>query len=347
MDRLEHRGVAPRRVDIGRGGESQPPLDRRAKVGQDVSEQVRGHHHVQRLGRHHHPRGQRIDVVMADLDLGELGRELVRHLVPEHHRVFLGVRLGGRGQPARAPHRLLKAETQDPLDPGAGKDRGLDGDLLGAALMDPPARAGIFALGVLADAQDVEVPLAQRALDARQQAVGADVGILGEALADRQQQAVQRHRIGHLGRPADRAQQDRVKAREDLEPILGHHPARLKVMRAGPGQQRRGKPPRRRRLGHAQGGLGHGDADPVARNDGDAMGAGRGGTRRLLGIGHRGLRPGLRFADHLTRPGARPQGPAPRPRTLRTPPARLDRAQESHRLSRRLRNPVAVRPAGR
>lgn len=130
--------------------------------------------------------------------------------------------------------RLLEAEAQDALDPGTGEDRGLDRDLVRRALVHAPAGAGILALGVLADAEDIEVLRAQRALDARQQAMRADVGILHERLADRQQQAVQRDGIGHLRRPADGAEQDGVETAQGLDAVFGYHTADLLVEGAGP-----------------------------------------------------------------------------------------------------------------
>ena len=104
------------------------------------------------------------------------------------------------------------------------------------ALMDAAAGAGIFALGVFADAEDVEGVRLQRALNAWQQPMWADVGILHEGLADRQQQPVQRDRVRHLRRPADRAEQDGIEALQRLDAVGRHHRAGLLVEGAGPGE---------------------------------------------------------------------------------------------------------------
>ena len=52
-------------VDVGRGGEAEAALDRRAEVGQDVAEEVGGDHDVEALGRHHHAGAHRVDMVAA------------------------------------------------------------------------------------------------------------------------------------------------------------------------------------------------------------------------------------------------------------------------------------------
>ena len=58
--------------------------------------------------------------------------------------------------------------------------------------------------------QSMSLAVRERALHARQHARRAHVGVLVEALADRQAQAPQRDVVGHL-RAADRAEEDRVE----------------------------------------------------------------------------------------------------------------------------------------
>ena len=104
-----------------------------------------------------------------------------------------------------------------------------------------------------------------------EQAVRADVGVLREGLADRQQEAVQRDGVGHLGGPADRAEEDRVEAAQGVDPVVGHHRAGGEVGLAGP-VEARDLEPRPARRGDGEGGVGHGDADPVAGDRGDPVG---------------------------------------------------------------------------
>ena len=76
-----------------------------------------------------------------------------------------------------------------------------------------PPLPGVFTLGVFADDDPVQLLLAdvaQRARDAGQHARRTNVGVLVEALADRQPQSPQRDVIGHVGR-ADRAEVNGVE----------------------------------------------------------------------------------------------------------------------------------------
>ena len=57
----------------------------------------------------------------------------------------------------------------------------------GTVLMHAAAGAGIFAFRVFADAENIEAVRLQGPLHAGQQPVRADIGILHESLADRQQ----------------------------------------------------------------------------------------------------------------------------------------------------------------
>ena len=155
--------------------------------------------------------------------------------------------------------------------PARVKIDGLDGHLVAGADMHAAAGAGVFAFGVLADAEDVEVGPAQRALDAREQAVRADVGVLHEGLADRQQQAVQRDGVRHLGGPADRAEEDRVEAAQDVDPVGGHHGAGGEAGLAGPVEARDLQPRPTCRC-DGEGGVGDVAADPVAGDRGDPVG---------------------------------------------------------------------------
>ena len=68
--------------------------------------------------------------------------------------------------------------------------------------------------------------VAQRPVDAGQDARRAHIGVLVEALADREAQAPERDVVGHLGR-ADRAEIDGVEAVSCSTPSAG-------IMHAGP-----------------------------------------------------------------------------------------------------------------
>src|SRR5215831_14217876 len=72
VHRLEHAGRGPLRVDVPARGEPDPAGHGRAEVGQDVTEEVVGHDHVEplRVGDQEHRR--RVHVAVVDGDLAEL-----------------------------------------------------------------------------------------------------------------------------------------------------------------------------------------------------------------------------------------------------------------------------------
>jgi hypothetical protein len=85
--------------------------------------------------------------------------------------------------------------------------------------VDPSADVGVLALGVLPDADDVDVlrlPVAERSDDSREEPHRAQVHVLVERLADRQDQAPAGDVVGDLGR-ADRPEVDGVVLVELLE----------------------------------------------------------------------------------------------------------------------------------
>ncbi len=218
--------------------------------------------------------------------------------------MLLGVGLGDRRQFAAARARLGKAEAQDALDARAGEDRGFHGHLVGRADMDPAPGSRIFAFGVLADAEDVEAFRAKRPFDARQKPVRPDVRILPERLADRQKQAVQGNGIGHLGGPADGAEEDRVEGAQRLDAVCGHHRAGLAVEVAGPGKARalqREAAQNAGALQNAPRGIDDRDSDTVAgdqRDSVDLHGIPRKGTAGPLLL----VDADVDFANRLDRP---------------------------------------------
>ena len=98
--------------------------------------------------------------------------------------------------------------------------------------MRAAAGAGVLALGVLADRSTqsiVALPLPRAGSSTPGSTrVGPHVGVLVEALADRQAQAPERDVVGHVGR-ADRAEEDGVEGLQLLEAALGDVGAVLQV----------------------------------------------------------------------------------------------------------------------
>ena len=107
---------------------------------------------------------------------------------------------------------------------------------IGRPRCDPSAVARVFTLGVLANHHPVDVLAGrERALHAGQHARRAHVGVLVEALADRQPQSPQRHVVGDL-LAAHRAEEDRVEALQLLQAALGNVVPVLQVELRAPGE---------------------------------------------------------------------------------------------------------------
>ncbi len=239
VDRLEHRGKAAAGIEIGGRRDAETAGEGGGKIAEDVGVEVGGDDRVDRLRPQHHARRHRVDELLVDGDLGIVLADERCDLVPKHHAVALRVRLGYHGQMAARPRAGdIEGEAHDALDADPRKNSGLGRHLLGQTAMDAPAIAGIFALAVLADDDPVEIGGAasgERALDARQDARRAQIGILVEALADRQAQPPERDVVGNV-LVADGAEIDGVEAAQGREPVLRHHPAVFAVVVRAPGK---------------------------------------------------------------------------------------------------------------
>ena len=276
-------GTPPVRVDVRARGEPHAALDRGAEVGQHVHEEVRADHDVERLRARHEVGGRGVDQDALELDLRIVARDIGDDVVPEHERVPARVRLRHARELAAPPAGELERVARDPLDSLAREHVRLDPDLVRQAPVGPPADPGVLALGVLAHAQHVDLRRAQRALDPGQQPDRAQVHVLVEHLADRQQEPPERHVVGHVRR-ADGADVDGVVAAQRLDRVRGHHRAGLSVVGAPP-RQLVGREREAVTLGgraqDVQAGLDDLDPHAVSGDHGDPMGAAvRHGTER-------------------------------------------------------------------
>src|SRR5947209_6764404 len=132
----------------------------------------------------------------------------------------------------------LERVATDAFDAFASVDAALDRHLVRCISLEAPADAGVFAFGVLANAEHVDGlrrAIAERRWDAVQNAHGSQVDVLVEALPDREQESAKAHVVGHGWKP-DGAEIDRVMIGEDLQSVGRHHHAVFQVVGAGPGQ---------------------------------------------------------------------------------------------------------------
>ncbi len=206
VDRLEEGGERPLGVEVRRGRDADGAGDGGGDLREEVAEEVGPHDDVEALGVRT-SRAARASACIRDASTsGYSSADLAEDLVEERHRYADAVGLRGPHEESSPALRLLEGVADDPLDPAAGEDALLDGDLVRRALVDPPTRVRVLALGVLPDDRDVQVAgLRQRALDAPQQPRRAQVHVLVEAAPDGEEQAPEGDVVGDGG-PADGAE---------------------------------------------------------------------------------------------------------------------------------------------
>ena len=257
VHRLEQRGMLPAGVDVGAGGQAHTAGDHRRNVRQNVGEQVGGHHYIEIFRPAHEIHTGAVDQQRLGFHLRVFRRYFVEYLIPEDHSESLGVGFGDRGHFAAlvAADAVFESGADDALGAAPSEDVGLEDRFIRGAGVQPPAYRGVFALGVFAEDDQVDVAgllAGQRRIDAGIQIGRADADALVEAPAQRQQQPVQRDVIGNV-RVAHRPEQDGVKAAQLRQPILRHQPPGLPVIRRPPGKfgEPESRPAgRRKRLQH-------------------------------------------------------------------------------------------------
>jgi hypothetical protein len=234
VHRFEHRWILAFRVDIAGRRNADGAGARRTQVREDIAEQIRRDHDVERIGLQHEQRGENVDVELVPLHVGIALRHRLHALVPVRHGDGDAVRLRrGREMLLRRLLRQLERELQHAVDADAGQDRLLHDDLTVGAGKRPPADRRIFALGVLAHDPEIDVAgfsSGQRRRHARHQPHRPQVDVLVELAPEQNQRAPQRDVIRNFRRPADRTEEDRVMAADLLLPVLRHHPLVLFVI---------------------------------------------------------------------------------------------------------------------
>ena len=132
--------------------------------------------------------------------------------------------------------REIEGVAQDAVDADAAHHRLLHHDLALGARIHLAADRGIFALGVLAHDEEIDVArlaVGQRRWHARHQAHRTQIDILVELAPELQQRAPQGNVIRHRLRPADGAEEDRVMAADPRLPVVRHHAPVFGVVVAG------------------------------------------------------------------------------------------------------------------
>ena len=145
-------------VDVAAGGQPDAAADRGGQVGDDVAEQVVGDDHVEAARVGDHVDGGGVDVLVGDLDVGELRADLGHDPRPQAAR-----RRSARWScaPASGACAAACARANASRTTRSHAERGVDadlgGDLVRRAHPERAAVAGVRALGALAHDDEVDV----------------------------------------------------------------------------------------------------------------------------------------------------------------------------------------------
>ena len=221
MDRLEHRGELPRRVEVARRAQADATRHSPGLVGEDVAEQVVRDDHVEARRVRHHVDGGRVDVAVVDGHVGVLLPHLVDDAAPHVPGVNQHVVLVDQGQVLPARGRSLEGVAHDPLDAVGRVDAALGGDLVGGPHAHGPAVAAVQALGPLANDDEVDVSGAgQGAGHALVVLGGSQVHVVVEREAQLEQESAFKN-ARRDGGVADGAEEDHVVALDGLQVLVG------------------------------------------------------------------------------------------------------------------------------
>src|SRR5436190_1799748 len=90
-------------------------------------------------------------------DVRIVAADLFQQVVPERVGEALRVALGDHRQPFAPLAGHLEAEPENPLDTAPSVNRGLQGELVVAPLVEPAARVDVFSFGVFPEYDEVDL----------------------------------------------------------------------------------------------------------------------------------------------------------------------------------------------
>src|SRR5882724_4450712 len=125
----------------------------------------------------------------------------------------------------------FERELQHAVHTASRENRLLNSHFFLGSFIEPPANARVFPLVVLTDDAEINLagfPVLQRSLNPFKKPDGAQIYVLTESAADRNQQAPERNVIRDTGM-SNCAKEDRVKRPELLQAICRHHLSGLHV----------------------------------------------------------------------------------------------------------------------
>src|SRR3954470_23031581 len=224
--------ISPRR-------QTQSALERGAKVGDDVAEQIVGNDDVERRRVLDQQKHQCIDIKVTSLDAGILRCDLLEHPLPQRvslrHRVAL---VGHADAPAAVSLREFERVANDPVNALVGVHFLLDCDLVLRAGLEAPADADIEAFRVLPEHDEIDVrrrPLLERAQTRIEQLDGPVVDEQIQLEAGAEQDIARMPVVGHA-RIAEGADEDGVELAQHGVAVWRNRDAGLQKMLGAPRQ---------------------------------------------------------------------------------------------------------------
>ena len=168
---------------------------------------------------------------MSGIHVGITGFYFVEDFVPENHGVIERVGLR-RAQDAghSVGLRIFEGVAENPFGSLACENGFLNG-----AIFIGRAPSAVFALGVLANDNEVDLVVFERRYQPGKELDGTHVDILIESCPDGQKQFAQGNVIGDPGE-AHSAQKNGIAVPQDLHAVGGHHFSMFQIVGAAPRQ---------------------------------------------------------------------------------------------------------------
>ena len=155
---LEHTRQLTFGVDIGRRRDTDRTCYRRTEIGQDVSQQITAHDHVEPVRMQHEVGREYIDVVLVGADVGVILRDRPEALVPEGHGMDDTVGLRCRGDMFRiALSCQLERVAHDAVNAFTREDILLDRHFRLRAAIKAPTNLRVLAFVILTHNEKIDI----------------------------------------------------------------------------------------------------------------------------------------------------------------------------------------------
>src|SRR5262249_19460288 len=141
------------------GGEAHAADQDRRDIAQDIAEQIRTDHYIERVRTANEVHRGSIHQQRFSSDARELFGDSLERAIPKHHAEALRIRLGDGGYQLLLVtlHGKLEGEADDALDAAAREDRRLNRDLVRLVMINESTYLRVLAFRVLAHDHHVDV----------------------------------------------------------------------------------------------------------------------------------------------------------------------------------------------